>query len=136
MPVESPVNSIADLNQTYPVHTDGLAQADSHIRLIKTALQLTFPNVKGVVSISNTDMANGFTPIGGIILWSGASTAIPTNWKLCDGTNGTPNLRDKFVIGAGNTYAVGATGGATSFSGSTNTDGTHTHSSTATSTSS
>ena len=51
-------------------------------------------------------------PVGGIIIWSGASTAIPTGWKLCDGTSGTPNLRDRFIVGAGSTYAVGATGGA------------------------
>ena len=50
-------------------------------------------------------------PVGGIILWSGAQTAIPTNWQLCDGTNGTPDLRGQFVIGAGGNYEVGNTGG-------------------------
>jgi len=53
----------------------------------------------------------GEVPIGGIILWSGATAAIPTHYVICDGTNGTPNLRDKFVVGAGSTYAVAATGG-------------------------
>ena len=56
-------------------------------------------------------------PLGGIIMWYGASNAIPSGWSLCDGTtvNGyaTPNLRDRFVIGAGNSYAVNATGGST-----------------------
>lgn len=51
-------------------------------------------------------------PTGGIIMWSGAVTAIPTGWTLCDGLNGTPDLRDRFVVGAGGTYAVGAVGGA------------------------
>ena len=50
-------------------------------------------------------------PIGGIIMWSGSIDSIPSNWKLCDGQNGTPDLRDRFVLGAGGDYAVGATGG-------------------------
>jgi len=50
-------------------------------------------------------------PSGGIIIWSGSTGSVPSGWLLCDGTNGTPDLRDRFIIGAGNTYAVGATGG-------------------------
>jgi len=51
-------------------------------------------------------------PVGGIIMWSGATNAIPSGWALCDGQNGTPNLQDKFIVGAGSTYAVDATGGS------------------------
>ena len=51
-------------------------------------------------------------PSGAIILWSGASNAIPSGYVLCDGNNNTPNLQDRFVVGAGNTYAVDATGGS------------------------
>ena len=47
------------------------------------------------------------------MLWSGASNAIPSGFVLCDGNNSTPDLRDRFVVGAGNSYSVGATGGAT-----------------------
>jgi hypothetical protein len=54
----------------------------------------------------------GVVPTGIIVLWSGATTSVPKGWALCDGTNGTPNLRDKFVVGAGSTYAVAATGGS------------------------
>jgi len=54
----------------------------------------------------------GIVPIGGIIMWSGAATAIPENWALCNGTAGTPNLQNNFVVGAGGSYAVGATGGS------------------------
>ena len=59
---------------------------------------------------------------GMILLWSGATNAIPTGWVICDGQNSTPDLRDRFVVGAGNAYAVDATGGAvsTTVSGSTN----------------
>jgi hypothetical protein len=55
-------------------------------------------------------------PKGGIILWSGATGAIPAGWRLCDGgtINGmtTPNLQDRFVVGAGSTYDVDADGGS------------------------
>jgi hypothetical protein len=50
-------------------------------------------------------------PSGGIIIWSGSSASIPSGWYLCNGSNSTPDLRDRFVVGAGTTYAVGATGG-------------------------
>lgn len=52
-------------------------------------------------------------PSGGIIIWSGSSASIPTGWYLCNGSNSTPDLRDRFVVGAGSTYAVNATGGST-----------------------
>lgn len=51
-------------------------------------------------------------PSGGIIIWSGAQAAIPSGWYLCNGSNGTPDLRDRFVVGAGSTYNVAATGGS------------------------
>ena len=54
----------------------------------------------------------GLTPPGGIIMWSGATNAIPEGWALCDGSNGTPDLRDRFIVGAGGSYNVGDTGGA------------------------
>ena len=49
---------------------------------------------------------------GMIMMWSGSIATIPSGWLLCDGTNSTPNLRDRFVVGAGSTYAVAATGGS------------------------
>lgn len=64
-------------------------------------------------------------PTGGIIMWSGSIASIPSGWNLCDGTNGTPDLRDRFVVGAGSTYAVAATGG--SASSTTSSNGAHTH---------
>jgi microcystin-dependent protein len=83
----------------------------------------------------------GLVPTGGIIMWSGSVASIPTGWALCNGSSGTPDMRDRFVVGAGNSYAVGDTGGANSvtlteaqmpahthtFSGSTNTTGAHIH---------
>lgn len=47
-----------------------------------------------------------------IVMWSGAVNEIPSGWLLCNGQNGTPDLRDRFIVGAGNSYGVGATGGS------------------------
>jgi hypothetical protein len=60
-------------------------------------------------------------PRGIIAMWSGASGQIPGGWLLCDGENGTPDLRDRFIIGAGGGYAVGELGGSdtVAFSGET-----------------
>lgn len=52
------------------------------------------------------------TPAGAIIMWSGVITALPVGWKLCDGTNGTPDLRNRFIVGAGGEYSVNDVGGA------------------------
>ncbi|MEK0179699.1 MAG: hypothetical protein EAZ98_12865 [Oscillatoriales cyanobacterium] len=49
---------------------------------------------------------------GIIVMWSGPVEQIPTGWALCNGQNGTPDLRDRFIVGAGNSYAVASTGGA------------------------
>jgi len=88
---------------------------------------------------TNLDVAQAVyaVPSGGIIMWSGSIASIPAGWLLCDGSSSTPDLRDRFVTGAGTTYAVGSTGGSAnatlpthSHSTSGTTDGqnqNHTH---------
>jgi hypothetical protein len=61
---------------------------------------------------SNTPTWGSGFPSGGIIIWSGSSASIPSGWLLCDGSSSTPDLRNRFVVGATSTYAVGATGGS------------------------
>lgn len=56
-------------------------------------------------------IANG-VPSGCILLWSGSIASIPSGWVLCNGASGTPDLRNRFVVGAGSTYSVGGTGGS------------------------
>lgn len=51
-------------------------------------------------------------PSGVITMWSGATNNIPAGWLLCNGESGTPNLQDRFIVGAGATYAVNAQGGS------------------------
>jgi hypothetical protein len=53
----------------------------------------------------------GLVPSGCILMWSGSIASIPSGWLLCDGASGTPDLRNRFVVGAGSTYGVNATGG-------------------------
>jgi hypothetical protein len=57
-------------------------------------------------------------PTGIIILWYGATGAIPSGWALCNGSGGTVDLRGRFVVGAGNTYNPGTTGGSATFTAS------------------
>lgn len=50
-------------------------------------------------------------PSGGIIMWSGSAASIPSGWYLCNGNNGTPNLQNRFIVGAGSGFTPGDTGG-------------------------
>lgn len=63
------------------------------------------------------------SPVGNISMWHGLTENIPNGWVLCDGTNGTPDLRDRFIVGSGTTYTTGNTGGATSHSHGANDAG-------------
>ena len=58
-----------------------------------------------------SDPVTGLVVSGTVTVWTGAIGDIPTGWVICDGTLGTPDLRDQFVVGAGTTYAVNDTGG-------------------------
>jgi hypothetical protein len=104
------------------------------------------------VTVTGTVSATSFTgsganltgiegvPQGVIVMWSGQTSAIPSGWALCDGTNGTPNLTNKFIRGAttSNELSTGGQDSVTlatgnipshthSFSGTTNTTGSHAH---------
>ena len=93
---------------------------------IKAADSISAPKVTTTTvnaTTVNATTVNGYgtIPIGGIIMWSGAIDDIPSGWALCNGvtsftnTKGisqkAPDLRDRFVVGAGNSYAVDNTGG-------------------------
>jgi hypothetical protein len=115
---------LSDLNVANPPGSDPVSQADDHIRLMKNVLKATFPNITGAVTATQAQLNTGSVPTGAIIMWSGATTAIPTGWALCDGSTyakqdgsgnvSVPDLRDRFIVGAGNSYTVSATGGSTS----------------------
>lgn len=86
-----------------------------------------FTDLVNAIEKAMPSNANGH----GIILWSGAVANIPSGWYLCDGSNGTPDMRGRMAIGAGGAYSVGATGGAPSVTLTTNEMPAHAHAHTA-----
>ena len=70
----------------------------------------TYDNLYGILGTIPT--VTPVLPTGCIVLWSGAIGSIPTGFYLCNGSNGTPDLRDRFIVGAGSTYPVAQTGGS------------------------
>lgn len=93
-----------------------------------TATAAELNHMDGVTSNVQTQFDNIQSfPSGGIIMWSGSVASIPTGWVLCDGNNSTPDLRNRFVVGAGDTYAVDATGGSSTTTLSTANLPAHTH---------
>lgn len=99
--------------------------ADGKVAINKTTPADTLDVNGGVTATTFT--GNGVIPVGGIIMWSGSINQIPTGWALCNGANGTPNLQDRFIIGAGISYGAGATGGQTQVTLSAQNLPPHTH---------
>jgi microcystin-dependent protein len=164
---DSTLNALAFLNATYGMMAHTGVDTFAKRTLTGTANQITVTNGDGVSgnptvaavvasageAIAGTDGTKLMTPLrvkdainqvlptGMIVLWSGSVASIPAGWALCNGANGTPDLRDRFVVGAGSTYAVAATGGASTvtlavanlpahthtFSATTGSAGSHSH---------
>lgn len=89
-----------------------------------TAIPSLTVDAQGRVTAASTSALSAGIPSGGIIIWSGAANAIPSGYVLCDGNNSTPDLRDRFLVGAGNSYSVADTGGATTDSITVSVSGT------------
>ena len=83
------------------------------------------------VETSGSFVGYGTIPVGGIIMWSGSAGAVPDGWALCNGSNGTPNLQGRFVVGydpSDSDYSsVGKTGGEKTHRLSVNEMPSHTH---------
>lgn len=71
---------------------------------------------KGTTDYSNAVATTAFVrnaiPAGIITMWYGAANQVPAGWAICNGQNGTPDLRDRFIVGAGSSYTNGNTGGS------------------------
>jgi hypothetical protein len=82
----------------------------------ESALQIAQVDTSST-SVTELNRVPGYgVPSGAITMWSGSINDIPAGWTLCDGTGGgqsisVPDLQGKFVVGAGNTYSIGDTGG-------------------------
>ena len=70
----------------------------------------TYDNIYGILGTIPA-VASAFTA-GMIMLWSGSIGSIPSGWTLCNGSNGAPDLRNRFVMAAGDAYSVAQTGGS------------------------
>jgi hypothetical protein len=103
--IASAISSKADLNS--PTFTGTPAAATASAGTSTTQIATT-----AFVTTAIATAVAAAVPAGMIMIWSGSVGSIPTGWTLCNGSNSTPDLRDKFVIGAGTSYAVGGTGGS------------------------
>lgn len=80
-----------------------------------STLYLNSDGMRELLSIIRKEaknVINGFNglPSGSIVMWSG--TTIPAGWAICDGQNGTPDLRGRFVMGSSAAHAIGSSGGS------------------------
>lgn len=153
----TPLSTYTDINETIPnsnpIVLNSSGRLDNEVWLtygyyykfvLKTSVGTTlgtYDNLYGIIGVSGASTGTTI-PTGVISLWYGSIGSVPSGWYLCDGANGTPDLRNRFVVGAGSTYSVAATGGSTDAvvvshthtATSTVTDPTHSHASSGSST--
>ena len=125
--------SAASANANHFITMVDTASGNENIRV---DTDLTYNPVTNTLNVPNiSGNGSGLSGIeafvtGMIILWSGAANAIPTGFVLCDGNNSTPDLRNRFVVGAGDSYSVNNTGGNSSVTLSESQLPSHNHSAT------
>jgi hypothetical protein len=111
----SPVMQVNVVNGFFSVTLEGvpvdLFKNDTlYIATIVEGVELTDRKRLASVPYSlNASSAESGIPKGVIVMWSGSKDQIPAGWALCDGQNGTPDLRDKFILGGGGSMPI--TGG-------------------------
>lgn len=110
-----------DFDKLYNVINGDLDELNLNLERkdLQLALLEALKLVDGDGSGLDADLVGGekyskINPPGIIVMWSGATTNVPDGWTLCDGKNNTPDLTDRFIVGAGSKYNVGDTGGAES----------------------
>jgi hypothetical protein len=95
-------------NDTNPyLFLDASSGTDDSVRLVGSGGVTVSRNSDGQLTINGTNAGSGQFFTGMIIMFSG--TSIPTGWVLCDGANGTPDLRGRFIVGAQSASKTGTT---------------------------
>ena len=123
--------SAASANANHFITMVDTASGNENIRV---DTDLTYNPVTNTLNVPNiSGNGSGLSGIeafvtGMIILWYGNTGNIPTGFVLCNGQNGTPDLRDRFVVGAGSAYSPGNTGGSQNVTLSTSQLPSHNHS--------
>lgn len=110
--VNSDPNHASAAYHNYYVHptSDGFRHVPAN-GLYSEGKILTATATPGQYTWADLPTITGGVPIGTIAMWAGSFGSIPVHWRLCDGQGGTPDLRNKFIVGAGDEYGVGDTGG-------------------------
>jgi len=140
MPLEG-TTTIDGLNTSWPLNGDGVNEGDDHLRQEKIVLKTMLPGITGnglsipvtatevemnyligvssaiqtqldAITASITANALGIIPIGAIITYNGLFASIPTNYQLCDGTNGTPDMTNQFAYGTNTEGELNSAGGS------------------------
>ena len=95
------------LEVTFNDFGGGSAQATPTVNtfVAKTLADSTATTVNDK-TLADTTFVHSILPYGSIIMWYGLKNNVPTGWKICDGSNGTPNLTNKFIIGGSTDVGV------------------------------
>lgn len=103
-----------DIDDDLTIKTGDVTLEQGDLKLLQGSMEIkgSYKTTQGHF-IANTSQANKYSsdvttanvagpvPRGGIIMWSGSTGSIPAGWALCDGTNGTPDLKGRFIVGFG-----------------------------------
>jgi len=117
------INTLASLKNGIDGANAAAAQAAADAAAAQSAAAAATSTANNALSVAGS----AGLPSGTIILWSGSVGSIPSGFVLCNGGSGTPDLRDRFVVGAGLSYSPGNTGGANGVTLTTPQIPTHTH---------
>jgi microcystin-dependent protein len=119
--ISTPISSVATtyslaINKTNPSHVLDVVGSATVSGSIASGSMVSAPVVSSNTLFSNNILVSGFAynalvPAGTIVMWSGAN--VPNGWVVCDGTNGTPDLRGRFIVCAGQATAATVAGDTT-----------------------